>query len=778
VNRVVRGLLASPDAHYLITGYPGVGKTSFVSRVIVGWRQLCLQRGISRALIFNLQLAKSESPEQVVKRLIGKVYFGSLDGQYSPEKQLAERLQLSFVQAHSKTLKETQDETAKKEKGGEANVDFAKLGTIFGAGFKIGRKRSKESHRSIEVEREYNLSAAIGDFEAVVHLLTKPEFLKLGRHWPFWPFKTYETQTREQRILFVFDQIEDIESLEALSPLFDLPRSSFIVLGGVKLKEQVASAKEKGLQVLDSFQEEYLQCQWNEAEKILSLLVSQDQMSARHFAEYRDYLNFSAQGLPRRLFAAIDRHTTLIDDSFYLRLTEADLLRARLASRLHRVIWKNRKRILGDYIDSVQYFLRDRALRGTYHLADRIFRTAQFTFNDADTVVTQMSDAIVHSERKKVLRNLLSTFVDEGLIVNDGNNYRLADSVLKWVQRIPDWLKDGFVDARTFLADFTRVEYPSESTGVVRVKPPAWREEPKQSITPEPFRHTPISELVATHLERYTILRLLGRGGMGEVYLAEDKALKRRVALKVIHADVGRSPEARARFLREGQVVAHLQDPSIVQIYDLQELPTGQIVLVTEFVDGIGLDTLLRDGEILTLHKSLSIAIQTARALRQAHSQGVIHRDIKPSNILVNAQGHVKLLDFGIAKLAEEPELDTVTRTGEIVGTPAYMSPEQIMGTSIDARADLYSFGVVMYQMLAGRRHFEDAGTTFELAMKITKEKPRPPSVFNPKVPNSLDNVVMKCLETKPENRFSSATELITALMTIEESLRAGPKTT
>src|SRR5207244_3028337 len=165
---------------------------------------------------------------------------------------------------------------------GEANVDLSKLGSIFGAGMKFGLKRSSESRRSVEVEREYNLSAAIGDFEAVIHLLTKPQHQKIKRSRSFWPFWTYETKLKEQRILFVFDQIDDLESMESLSPLFDLPKCSFIVLGGVKLKEQISAAKEKGLQVLDSFQEEYLQCQWNEAERILSLLISGDDMSSRH----------------------------------------------------------------------------------------------------------------------------------------------------------------------------------------------------------------------------------------------------------------------------------------------------------------------------------------------------------------------------------------------------------------------------------------------------------------------------------------------------------------
>lgn len=771
VDRVVRGLLAAP-AHYLITGYAGVGKTSFVSRVIANWRTLCATRGIDRVLIFNLQLTQSEAPEDVVRRLIGKVYFGSQDGQFSPDRKLADRLQLSFIQSHSKSLKEVQDETTAQEKVGEASVGPPKLTSILGGGLQFGLKRSRESRRSVEVEREYNLSAAVGDFEAVIHLLGKPESHRTKRFWSFWPFARQETQVKHARILFVFDQIDDLASIQALSPLFSLPNSSFIVLGGIKLKEQMTAAKEQGTQVLDSFQEEYLECQWNEAERILSILISEDDIGSRRFSEYRDYLNFCAQGLPRRLFAAIDRHTKLVDDTFYLRLTESDLLRVRLGSKLHRVIWRNRKKILGDYIDSVQYFLRDKALRGTYHLADRMFRVATFTMKDADTVVTQMSDAIVHSERQRVLKNLLNVCVEEGLIVAHDNNYALANDVLRWVKKIPDWLKDGFVDAQSFLKDLTGFEESSaDSTGLTHVVPrrPQAEVQPESPMALATNRRPPS---ILGQLDRYKVHEKLGEGGMGQVYLAEDSVLRRLVALKVIQRHVGSSPQAKSRFFREGQAVARLQHPNIVSVYDIQELPTGEMVLVTEYVKGESLESRIRNR--LSLREAIAIAIEIARALQAAHEQGIVHRDIKPSNILINTNGQVKLLDFGIAKLwDDELEGDTniVTRTGELVGTPAYMSPEQVIGETIDGRADLYSLGVVMYRMITGRNRFEEAGSMVALAVKVLNEEPRPPSTYNPSVVPELDRIVMKCLERKRDNRFASAEELIDALEHVRDRM-------
>ena len=764
VDRVVRGLLAA-SAHYLITGYSGVGKTSFVSRVIADWRNLCSERGIDRLLIFNLQLAQSEKPEDVVKKLIGKVYFGSQDGQFSPDKQLADRLQLSFIQAHSKTLKETQNETTAQEKAAEASLGPPKLTSILGGGLQFGHKRSRESSRSLEVEREYNLSAAIGDFEAVLHLLAKPEPSRTKSFWSFWPFTRKETSVKHARVLFVFDQIDDLAGIQALAPLFSLPNSSFIVLGGIKLKEQIATAKDEGRQVLDSFHEEYLECQWNQAERILSLLIPADEIDSRRFGELRDYLNFSAQGLPRRLFAAIDRHARMSDDKFHLLLTDSDLLRVRLGSRLHRVIWKNRKRILGDYIDSVQYYLRDKALRGTYHLADRIFRVATFTMQDADTVATQMSDAIVHNERQRVLRNLLEVCVEEGLIVVNGNKYTLAEDILRLVRKIPDWLKDGFVDAQSFLKDLTAFGDPgSESTGVIHVRPrPSPEVKPDITrVVPRKKRIEPGTPSLGEIADRYVLLEKLGEGGMGAVYLAEDTRLGRRVAVKVLHSHVGNSPEAKQRFAREGRAVASLQHPNIVSIFDIQELPTGQMALVTEYVEGESLETLLKGK--LSIPETLAISIEIATALQAAHEQGVVHRDIKPSNILLSSRGQVKLLDFGIAKLRDDHDEEAITRTGDLVGTPAYMSPEQLMGDSIDARADLYSLGVVMYRMLTGRNRFENLIGTMALVLKVVKEDPEPPSLLNPSIPRELDSIVLKCLARKREDRFGSAEDLIAAL--------------
>jgi hypothetical protein len=434
LDRVVRGLAASTGTHYLITGYPGVGKSSFVSRAVSEWRNVSAAQGIDRLLIFNLHFAGSQTPDEVVKRLIGKVYFASIDGQFAPTKRLAERLELTYVQAQSKSVKETQGQSVSSESAADGKLNLPQPLSVF-QGLGISSKKSKELSRSLEVHREYNVSMATSDFESILHLLTQARSFDSGL---FDRIRRQLSRSRNlhegSRVLFVFDQIDDLSFVEQIGSFLNLPNASFIVLGGSKLQQQVSSARELGLHVLDNFDEVYLNCHWDQAHETLKSLVDPKHLRTRKYADYRDYLNFCSQGLPRRLFGAMDRHTSRKGDQFYLKLSAAEQVRTKLCAELHRVLWKHRKDILGSYIDSVQHPFRDKALRGAYHLTDRIFRIIRFSLQDANTVATQMSAAIMHPSRERVLRNLLKVFESYGLLVKQGSEYRLSDGVLSQVK--------------------------------------------------------------------------------------------------------------------------------------------------------------------------------------------------------------------------------------------------------------------------------------------------------------------------------------------------------
>ncbi|HZE88816.1 MAG TPA: serine/threonine-protein kinase, partial [Verrucomicrobiae bacterium] len=218
----------------------------------------------------------------------------------------------------------------------------------------------------------------------------------------------------------------------------------------------------------------------------------------------------------------------------------------------------------------------------------------------------------------------------------------------------------------------------------------------------------------------YRILSPLGAGGMGEVYLAEDTRLKRRVAIKLLPPHLLKDDERRKRFLREARAAAAVDHPNIVHIYEVEEDPDRGIYLVMQHVDGTNVREALRRGPF-PLDRTLGVAVEMADALAAAHALGIVHRDIKPDNVMLDAAGHARLLDFGLARALEaggaatpftemQTADDHVTAAGAVIGTTAYMSPEQARGAEVDARSDIFSFGVTLYEMVAGRHPF--AGRT------------------------------------------------------------------
>ena len=310
---------------------------------------------------------------------------------------------------------------------------------------------------------------------------------------------------------------------------------------------------------------------------------------------------------------------------------------------------------------------------------------------------------------------------------------------------------------------------------------------PSDSIAPprvpDPIASSSDNELRA-HVERvlsanYELDREIGRGGMGIVYLARDRRLKRQVAVKVLPPELAFRGEIRSRFLREAETAAQLSHPNIVPIYSVDERE-GLVYFVMAFVDGENLAVRLHREGALPYDESRRYLLETARALAFAHERGVVHRDIKPDNILINREdGRVMVTDFGIARAITEGSDARLTATGMAIGTPAYMSPEQSMGErEVDGRSDLYSLGVVGYQMLTGDLPF-NATSTPALLVKHISEMPTPVHQRAPNVPADLGRAVMMMLEKEPADRFPSAAALATALESgdVPEPAHGGPLT-
>jgi serine/threonine protein kinase/Tfp pilus assembly protein PilF len=275
--------------------------------------------------------------------------------------------------------------------------------------------------------------------------------------------------------------------------------------------------------------------------------------------------------------------------------------------------------------------------------------------------------------------------------------------------------------------------------------------------------------MIGKQISHYHILEKLGAGGMGVVYKAEDTKLKRTVALKFLPPELTRDPEAKTRFIHEAQAASALQHNNICTIHDIDETDDRRLFIVMDCYEGESLKEKTARGP-MKLEEAVDIAVQVAGGLSKAHEKGIVHRDIKPANIFITTDGMVKILDFGLAKLAGQTKL---TKTGSTMGTIAYMSPEQARGEEVDQRTDIWSLGVVMYEMLTGKLPFPG---DYEQAIvyRILNEEPEPITSVQVKIPVGLERIVEKALVKATEKRYQRADEIAAELQSLREEIKAG----
>ncbi len=284
--------------------------------------------------------------------------------------------------------------------------------------------------------------------------------------------------------------------------------------------------------------------------------------------------------------------------------------------------------------------------------------------------------------------------------------------------------------------------------------------------------------MIGETISHYRILEKLGEGGMGVVYLAEDTHLGRKVAIKFLNKSTDEH-HYRARFLREARSVSVLSHQNIATIFEYGEADNGQPFIVMELVKGVNLSDMLYEGE-LTLKRAVEIIESVAEALSEAHEAGIVHRDIKPSNVIISERGVVKVLDFGLAKQFDDEKtadpdaqtlLSTKTRSGVVVGTPLYLSPEQATGARVDPRSDIFALGALLYECIAGRPAFS-GGSIIEIGAQVIHVDPPPPSRFNPRIPAELDRITMKALAKRQEARYQTASAFLKDLRAVREKLK------
>jgi eukaryotic-like serine/threonine-protein kinase len=293
---------------------------------------------------------------------------------------------------------------------------------------------------------------------------------------------------------------------------------------------------------------------------------------------------------------------------------------------------------------------------------------------------------------------------------------------------------------------------------------------PTSVLAPKAKPASPDPDLAGQILGDYRLLRKLGQGGMGQVYLAEQISLKRNVALKLLRPELAANPTALQRFQAEAKAVARATHANIVQVYNIDQ--AGDVhYMALEYVEGRNLREFLARKGTPDVLLAVSIMRQVAAALQRASELGIIHRDIKPENILLTRKGEVKVADFGLSRVlsGDQPALN-LTQSGVTMGTPLYMSPEQVEGKTVDCRSDIYSFGVTAYTMMAGHPPFQGT-TAFEVALQHVQKEPPPLTAIRPDLPEMLCVIIHKMMAKDPDQRYQTGRELLKDLSRLRESL-------
>lgn len=263
--------------------------------------------------------------------------------------------------------------------------------------------------------------------------------------------------------------------------------------------------------------------------------------------------------------------------------------------------------------------------------------------------------------------------------------------------------------------------------------------------------------------DRYRIKSLVGSGGMSRVFLVDDLVLHRELALKMLREDISKDEAAVRRFIHESKAVSMLSHPNIVSVYDVS-VTSDVKYIVLEYAEGITLKEYLQEHGPLTAEETIHIAVQILSGLQHAHSRGIIHRDIKPQNIIIAPDGSIKVTDFGIAKI---PNSETITMADKAIGSVHYISPEQASGLKVDLRSDLYSLGIILYELICNRVPFEAENAVAVACMQISS-RAVPPSEFVPDVPKGLEQIVMKAISKRPADRFENAAQMLSCLERLE----------
>ena len=768
-------ILFSSGGSFLVTGYRGVGKTSFVNQVVgrlkaaMPWAREVL--GPTEIVDIYLNVARPTTPSELMHYIIRRLHdrlheCGIFD---HLEAELREDLTLAYQRTSVNMARKTAD-THERSFG----VNEASLG---GDWLKAAVKMSWTSKRSRT--RNLEMSFLGYDDKAAEHdILRLAERLTLGYKAPESRWRRAWSAMRRLpashirlKIIFVFDELDKLEEFAAravnggkgkpaideilgsLKNLFTTSGISFIFVAGKDLQERWLEDVGRGDSVYESVfaYDQYLPCLWRDVGAICDGQVDATRVlapvSQQAFDAFKKYLAYRGRGIPRRIIRTFNEYVEWDAHAPALAFTAEDVRRIRFFAGLQDLLDQHAHSLFARPHEEVVGTQSDRRRLGVYYLIDWVLRQGdtEFTLKDVLTASSRLSIKIALSAQAlpRVSEELLNILL-------------LGDYIQK-VQRSVTQVFIGPANAEgesRYRVTPRRLVEMGAAAAIVDASPPF-------DLPSDPL---PQREVPPVAIRNYRIVREVGRGGMGVVYEAIDERLDRRVAVKLLHSPLRSNPDMVARFEREAKILASLDHPNIVRLFDTG-MDNGVPFVAMEFLEGLTLEEIIKRQGRLQLPVVAEVGARVAGAVGYVHSCGYVRNDIKPNNMMLTSAGRICLLDFGISRPRDRDDVgagEFNTGTFILVGTPQYMAPEQLTGDGEDERSDIYALGVSLYRMLTGAYAYSGMSVV-ELATAQAAGAPAAPS-RHADVPPAVDSVVLRCLARDPAARFQSMSELAAAL--------------
>jgi serine/threonine-protein kinase len=804
VQKLKERILYSTGGSFLVTGFRGVGKTTIIKRTI---NELINNDNKNKIFIpIFLNIAKPVNSTQLLFEMIRRLFETLLElnilNKLSPEIANAitlsyARTSLSFKQTKSNSIENTIDASIAANKGDGFPTLISTLLKTFSP--KISTSRRSINSRALESTfLTYSDMDVEHDFLRIIELLRKGFYRKRN----FWQhillkLKLYKEpiQKNEIKVIVVLDEIDKLTSgedgiiafdsiLNILKNILTTRGVCFIFCGGVDLHDKWLKDVNRGDSVYESIfaWQLYIPCLWNGAELLIKkLFLSPNQHE--EIIQFQNYLKFKGRGIPRRLLQEfnqfvkwqpkIDRDikskqaksTQGIEENKayydpYCEINEFDFERLKFYSYLYQLIESFEENISVESIFPLEID-QDRLLLGRFYVMEYILKTYDRIFTIEDIYATE--DSIQIRSSFAVSKKYIQRFVDhlvENEIVENITGDSLAQTL---IGDVPTSQEKRYRISKDIIE---KLKYFAKRNVQERI---SFNESQyfRQTQTPGTSGSLGYSgdinqEFYDFISRQYEVISEIGRGGMGIVYKAKHKTLGNFVAIKTLVANLKNNEKALIRLRREAKLSASLNHPNIVKIYDIIEISDHSVAIVMEYVSGKNLSELIIS-MALDQAKSILITISICDALMYLQKAAIYRIDIKPSNIIIKNDSTPVLVDLGIAKSKDD---FSITEANETIGTPFYMAPEQISGKAVDIRTDIYSLGIVLYEMISGHPPWSSAYNIAEL-MYVKVHERFPITELN--TSNKLKKIIEKATSIVPKDRFQTPEEMKTALQEIVE---------